>query len=71
MLNVLTGIAENADAPPAARVAAAVAVIDRGWGKPDQAHSLEVGPSQAFLDLLNRVSSGQIGSPAKVIEHHE
>ena len=25
--------------PPAARVAAAVALLDRGWGKPAQAHT--------------------------------
>jgi hypothetical protein len=26
----------NAKTPPAARIAAAIAVLDRGWGKPSQ-----------------------------------
>src|SRR5262245_47798550 len=36
MLNVLTGIATCDTAPHASRVAAAIAVLDRGWGKPAQ-----------------------------------
>jgi Family of unknown function (DUF5681) len=35
-LQVLVEIATNKDASPAARVVAAVAVLDRGWGKPVQ-----------------------------------
>ena len=34
---VHTAIMGNADAPPAARVSAANAILDRGWGKPAQA----------------------------------
>lgn len=40
MLNVLKGIATNTEAPPAARVAAAVAIINRGWGQPHQSVDL-------------------------------
>jgi len=36
-LKTLAGIMEQADAPPAARVAAANSLLDRGWGKPVQA----------------------------------
>jgi hypothetical protein len=36
-LNCLAGIMNQNDAPPAARVSAAVALLDRGWGKPAQA----------------------------------
>lgn len=36
-INVLTGIMSETKAPHAARVAAASAVLDRGWGKPKQA----------------------------------
>lgn len=36
-LNVLAGIMNQPDAPPAARVAASTALLDRGWGKPAQA----------------------------------
>jgi hypothetical protein len=40
MLNVLKGIATNVDCPPAARVAAAMAIINRGWGQPHQSIDL-------------------------------
>jgi hypothetical protein len=36
-LNVLVGVMGQTDAPPAARVAAANSILDRGWGKPVQA----------------------------------
>ena len=36
MLRVLVSIAQDKLAPPAPRVSAATAVLDRGWGKPDQ-----------------------------------
>lgn len=38
-LKTLAGIMEQPDAPPAARVAAANSLLDRGWGKPMQAIS--------------------------------
>ena len=42
-IKVLAGIASAEDAPPAARVAAVNALLDRGWGKAPQAHSDEDG----------------------------
>jgi hypothetical protein len=36
-LNVLAGIMNKTDAPETARVSAAQALLDRGWGKPAQA----------------------------------
>jgi len=35
-INVLAGIMREAESAPAARVAAATALLDRGWGKPTQ-----------------------------------
>jgi hypothetical protein len=35
-LNVLAGIMNETQAPHAARVSAATALLDRGWGKPRQ-----------------------------------
>jgi hypothetical protein len=35
-VNVLAGIMQQEESPPAARVAAATALLDRGWGKPTQ-----------------------------------
>jgi len=44
-INVLVGIMNQTEAPHAARVSAACAVLDRGWGKPVQAHEgTEDGP---------------------------
>jgi hypothetical protein len=39
-VKVLAGIAENGTSEPA-RVAAAVALLDRGWGKPKQDAKLD------------------------------
>ena len=36
-LNVLAGIMNEPESPHAARVSAAIALLDRGWGKPAQA----------------------------------
>lgn len=36
-LNTLKGIMNQGDAPAAARVSAALGLLDRGWGKPAQA----------------------------------
>jgi hypothetical protein len=35
-INVLAGIMHESSAPHAARVSAAVGLLDRGWGKPTQ-----------------------------------
>ena len=35
-IKVLRQVAAQHDAPPAARVSAAQALLDRGWGKPEQ-----------------------------------
>lgn len=36
-IKVLVGIMNQPNAPEAARIAAATAILDRGWGKPKQA----------------------------------
>lgn len=54
-LKVLTGVMTNIESPPAARVAAAIAVLDRGWGKPSQA-----------IELSGEVSTKVIRAPAVV-----
>jgi hypothetical protein len=41
-INTLAGIMREKDAPPAARVAAAQALLDRGWGKPAQTMEMTV-----------------------------
>jgi hypothetical protein len=51
-VNVLVGVMRNKDATPAARVSAANAILDRGWGKATQ--PLENGDDGA-LELIHRI----------------
>jgi len=51
-LNVLVRIMRSKDATAAARVAAANAILDRGWGKAPQA--IENGGDGAF-ELIHRI----------------
>ena len=51
-LNVLVRVMQNKDATPAARVSAANAVLDRGWGKAPQA--IQNGDDGAF-ELIHRI----------------
>ncbi len=41
-IRTLHGIMTQAKAPPAARVAAAQAMLDRAWGKPDRTSTVNV-----------------------------
>lgn len=50
-LNVLVGIMRNTKATPPARVAAANAILDRGWGKPTQSLSND----DSALELIHRI----------------
>lgn len=51
-LNVLVGVMRNTKAPPPARIAAANAILDRGWGKATQ--PLENGDDGA-LELIHKI----------------
>jgi hypothetical protein len=51
-LNVLVGVMRNTKAPAPARIAAANAILDRGWGKASQA--IETGDGGA-LELIHRI----------------
>jgi hypothetical protein len=51
-INVLVGIMRSKDATAAARVSAANAILDRGWGK--AAQSLQNGDDGA-LELIHRI----------------
>ena len=50
-LNVLVGIMRSKDATAAARVSAANAILDRGWGKATQ----PVGNDDGTLELIHRI----------------
>jgi hypothetical protein len=59
-LNCLVGIMGQTDAPPAARVAAANSILDRGWGKPAQ--PIENGEDGAF-ELIHRIERTIVNTP--------
>ena len=63
-IKTLKAVAGNAKAPPAARVAAATALLDRAWGKPAST-DLE-GAEQLVIRILKL--SDNNGDDAKVIE---
>ena len=50
-LNVLVGVMRNTKAPPPARIAAANAILDRGWGKATQ----PVENGDGALELIHRI----------------
>lgn len=41
-LKTLVGIMQQRSAPAASRVSAAIALLDRGWGKPSQAIEMDL-----------------------------
>ena len=51
-LNVLVAVMRNTKAPPPARVAAANAILDRGWGKATQAIA---NGEDGALELIQRI----------------
>src|SRR5262249_3881529 len=56
----LAAITKQADASPAARVSAAIALLDRGWGKSTQPISPDADPlEEATTDELRAAGSGK------------
>lgn len=51
-LNVLVGIMRSNDATPAARVAAANSILDRGWGKATQQVA---GDPDGPIEMIHRI----------------
>lgn len=54
-LQTLVEIAQNKKSPPSARVHAAVALLDRGWGKPAQFIE-SVNTVATYHDLLDQLA---------------
>ncbi len=64
-INTLAGIMNQKKAPPAARVAAATSLLDRGWGKPAQALQIKGDPDSPVIFNL-RLGDGLT---PKTIDH--
>lgn len=60
----LAAVMENENAPAAARVSAANALLDRGWGRPAQAVAAEVthNSGDSLSQLLDKVRGGDHAS---------
>jgi hypothetical protein len=66
-IKVLAGIASAEDSPPAARVAAVNALLDRGWGKAIQPHTGEEGGD--IRVVIRQIVDGAEESEPLLIEH--
>lgn len=69
-IKTLAGIMQQDDAPPAARVSAACALLDRGWGKPQQTVDMTVSRQIArdlsddeLADIATGSSEGTAEAP--------
>jgi hypothetical protein len=68
-LATLEGVMVDARAPPAARVGAATALLDRGWGKPGQ--GVEISGRldvTAFSAGLTNLSEGELTELVRLLE---
>jgi len=54
-INVLVVVMRAKDATPAARVSAATAILDRGWGKPAQALANDADRALELVQRIERV----------------
>src|SRR5262245_14659119 len=64
-IRTLAHIMKQPEAPYAARVAAAEALLDRGWGKPKQSHEAEI--THYVLEIPALVDNGTW--EAEALEH--
>jgi hypothetical protein len=69
-IQTLQGVMDSADAPPAARVAAAQALLDRGWGKAVQHIETTRRPVQTMSDdeLANIAAGSSEGTAEAPID---
>ncbi len=59
-IKVLAGIVSQEALPPAARVSAAGILLDRGWGKPPQAHTGENGEGDIRVIIRHIVEGNDL-----------
>jgi hypothetical protein len=73
-LNTLISVMNDSEAPQASRITAAVALLDRGWGRPQQnvearIESVDMGKAaaQALMDLANRAKIAKAAEQANTV----
>ena len=69
-IGTLARIMSDAEAAPAARVGAATALLDRGWGRPSQTIAASInspdpdaGLVGSISDLLHKITAGKVIEP--------
>lgn len=67
-IQVLVAVMEDRAAPSASRVAAATAVLDRGWGKPNQAVSIDRETLRTDAPTAN-ISDERMASLMNILMH--
>ena len=67
-IETLRTIAADTEAPHAARVSAATALLDRAWGKPAQQLSADINAAQTVTINLDWIKGRTVGG---FIEHDE
>ena len=55
VLKAFAGIVMREDAPPASRIAAGLALLDRGWGKPTQKIDLDEKRPLRVIEIINDI----------------
>jgi hypothetical protein len=67
-IRTLAAIMKQRKAPAAARISAACALLDRGWGRPDRlnADEAEQSSNELFLQILKKISAGEIPKGLKI-----
>ena len=54
-IRVLAGIMREPTVQPMARVAAAKALLDRGWGKSKEMHDIRTGDGETVVKVVNEI----------------
>jgi len=67
-VRVLAGVAQQETAPPAARVAAAAHLLDRGWGKAPTTHTGADGEGDIRVTIRHIVEGGRGERAGNVLE---
>ena len=66
-IRTLAAIMKQRKAPAAARISAACALLDRGWGRPDRLTGDEATSSDAlFLRILKKMNAREIPEGLKI-----
>lgn len=60
-VQALVDVLANSEASDAAKVSAATAILDRGWGRPKQDLGIEMKPDEATAGLLEQARKRAAG----------